>query len=70
VVTEAEVDVYYPCAYCDGSGFLTPPSGQVGMREGGKATCKACGGTGETRKRIPLSKLGLQAPTDTYDRPH
>jgi DnaJ-class molecular chaperone len=61
VIAEPEVDVYYPCAFCDGSGLVSPPSGQVG-RESGKTTCKACSGSGEARKRVPLSQLGLKAP--------
>jgi DnaJ-class molecular chaperone len=52
------------------SGLETSHPERTGRDAGsGKATCKACGGTGQTRKRVPLSKLALQAPTDTYDRP-
>jgi hypothetical protein len=48
--------VFLPCPNCEGEGYVDPPKGQVGLRNG-KLTCKTCNGSGDELRRVSLSEF-------------
>ena len=65
---EPEIQVIYPCPYCDGTGLVAPPTGRGRAREAGKVSCKACHGSGDGRTgRVSISELRALLDAEVAD---
>jgi DnaJ-class molecular chaperone len=55
--TEPKVLMYFPCDACEGSGQVPLPKGHR-LAATGETThpCPTCGGSGDERKRVPISQ--------------